>query len=103
MSVLQIIANFTADFVSTQGNPCPKSVIVGSLGLTDYQYRKEIKKLTEDGLIRFERWVEHDEYDTFFIQGWYLTDKGRETEEYKKAHERVREVFKDVYGFDIGS
>lgn len=101
MSVLSTIANFQADFVSTCGYPCPKSVIIKENGLTDYQYSKEIKKLKDEGLIKFSRWVEKDEYESYFIQGWYLTPAGKETLEYNQAYARVRSNVKKCFDFEI--
>lgn len=101
MSVLSTIANFQADFVSTCGYPCPKSVIIKENDLTDYQYSKEIKKLKDEGLIKFSRWVETDEYDYYFIQGWYLTPVGKKTLEYKQAYARVRSNVKKCFDFEI--
>lgn len=100
MSVLSTIARHEADFVATQGYPCCKSIIIHRNRLNEYQYRKEIKILKEKGLIKFRRWIEHDESEYTFVQGWYLTDKGTETPEYQRACDDVNERMLKVFGFE---
>lgn len=98
MSVLSTIARNEADVIVSCGYPCCKSIIVSQNKLNECQYRKEMAILKQKGLIKFSRWIEHDD-ELVFVQGWYLTDKGRESDEYQKACIEVDTRMKKIFGF----
>lgn len=72
------------------GAPIPSTFIRDTLKITLYKVRKVLKALKDKGLIEshftsfYSSW-----YEQFFISnGYRLTEKGKQTDEYKKAEER---------------
>lgn len=86
-AVFECIAKWETAYALSYGSPMLRSVILKRTGLNLYQYRKQIKELKENGLIRYERYIERiycEGYleDCYFVQGWLPTAKGRQTEVY---------------------
>jgi DNA-binding PadR family transcriptional regulator len=69
---------------------------------TLYQIRKELKRLKEQGLIESVRYCEVGEDRNYLVSGYQITDKAKDTPEYKKAWEEEREICKKAFGIDIG-
>lgn len=83
--------------------PVPLYIIAEPLGLTRNQARYRLRELKRLGLVKHCREVVKDEYGCFPCIGWRLTDKAKETEEYKKAWEKERELSKKFSDMmDIG-
>lgn len=102
-AVFDAIVWWEANYALSFGYPLPRSAIMYEKGLNLYQYRKQIKELKENELITYTRYMEHDFcegylQDSYFVQGWVLTRKGRKTEEYQKALLKAEEFFKSSFG-----
>lgn len=98
-AVFECIAKWETAYALSYGSPILRSVILKRTGLNLYQYRKQIKELKENGLIRYERYIERiycEGYleDCYFVQGWLPTSKGRQTELYVKIAEAEEERMK---------
>ena len=81
--------------------PFPSTVLSKSCGLSLYKTRKELKRLKEQGCVVADRYTESTEDGQILLNGYTITEKAKETEEYKKAFEVVRKIVKDVYGFEL--
>lgn len=81
--------------------PFPSTVLSKSCNLSLYKTRKELKVLKEQGYVVADRYTESTEDGQILINGYTITEKAKETEEYKKAFEVERKLVNDVYGFDI--
>ena len=93
-AVFNSIVNWESNYAMSYGCPLSRSVIMRQNKLNLYQYRKQVKELKEKGLIKYERYIERTYCegfleDVYFIQGWRLTDKGRNTELFKQALEQA--------------
>ena len=82
--------------------PVPARSIAKCLNLTVNQARYQLRKLKKLGYV--ETISEHviSEDCPLPYHGWAITDKARETEEYRKAWEEERELCKKCFGMDIG-
>lgn len=81
--------------------PYPSTVLCKSCGLSLYKTRKELKALKEQGYVIANRYTERLDDMQILLNGYTITDKANETEEYKKAFEEERKIVKDVYGFEL--
>lgn len=102
-AVFEAIVWWEANYGLSFGYPMPRSAIMNQEGLNLYQYRKQIKELKEKGLIEYTRYMEYDFcegylQDSYLVQGWLLTGKGKETEEYQKASLEAKEIFERSFG-----
>ena len=84
-AVFNSIVKWESNYAMSYGCPLSRSVIMRQNNLNLYQYRKQVKELKEKGLIKYERYIERVYcegflQDVYFVQGWLLTDKGRNTE-----------------------
>ena len=91
-AVFECIAKWETAYAMSYGSPILRSVILRETGLNLYQYRKQIKELKENGLIKYVRYIERvycEGYleDCYFEQGWLPTGKGRQMELYKEIAE----------------
>lgn len=98
-AVFECIAKWETAYAMSYGSPILRSVILRETGLNLYQYRKQIKELKENGLIKYVRYIERvycEGYleDCYFEQGWLPTAKGRQTELYKEIAEAEEERMK---------
>lgn len=82
--------------------PYPSTLMAKSLNLSLYKVRKELKSLKEQGLVVADRYCEVTDEGTILINGYTITEKAKQTEEYKKAYEEERKICLDVFGVDIG-
>ena len=86
---------------SSYGCPLSRSVIMRQNNLNLYQYRKQVKELKDKGLIKYERYIERTYCegfleDVYFVQGWRLTRKGRNTELFKQALEQAEKRVESI-------
>lgn len=79
-------------------HPFPSTALAMSLGCSLYFARKELKKLKELGLVESCRECSVTEYGNYILNGYRLTEKARETEEYKTALKKEREIRKKCFG-----
>lgn len=66
---------------------------------------KELRRLKKEGLV-YSSWENfysewHEQW--FITSGWSITEKAKQTEPYKRAWEREREVCQECFNIDIGS
>lgn len=79
--------------------PYPARLIAKQSGISIYKTRKELKKLKENGFVRtFSVYIENDEETFFPYNGWGITQKAKETKEYKTAREEEDKLVHDVFG-----
>lgn len=81
--------------------PYPSTSLSKHCGLSLYRTRKELKKLKDQGLVVSDIQTISDDEGTAIIRGYTITNKAKETEEYKKAHEEEREICIKVFGYDV--
>ena len=82
--------------------PYPSTCLSRNLEMSLYKTRKELKRLKEQGYVISDRYVEVGEDRNIIVNGFTITKKARETEEYKKAYEEERQLLKECFNFDIG-
>lgn len=81
--------------------PFPSTILSELCNLSLYKTRKELKSLKEQGYVIADRYTESTEDGQILLNGYTITEKAKETEEYKKAFEIERNIVKDVWGFDL--
>ena len=84
--------------------PIPSTFLSEICNLSLYKTRKELKKLKEQGYIISDCMSIYNDFECqqYIIRGYTLTEKGKETEEYRKAYEEERKLCDECFGFDIG-
>lgn len=82
--------------------PLPSTALSKATNKSLYQTRKELKRLKEQGYVTSARYCEVGEDRNYLMSGYQITDKAKETPEYKKAWEEERQICKEVFGIDIG-
>lgn len=82
--------------------PYPSTCIAGTTGWRLYYVRKLLKELKQEGLIDSDLWVEPGDERPILVRGYVLTEKGKNTDEYRQAWERERQLCKECFDFDIG-
>lgn len=100
-AVFNSIVKWESNYAMSYGCPLSRSVIMRQNNLNLYQYRKQVKELKEKGLIKYERYIERTYCegfleDVYFVQGWLLTDKGRNTELFKQALEQAEKRVESI-------
>ena len=80
--------------------PFPSTCLSEVCGKSLYQTRKELKKLKEEGYVVSDRYCEIGEDRNYLVSGYTITDKAKETEEYKQAFEE-EEICRECFGIDI--
>lgn len=69
-----------------------------------HKTRKILKELKAKGLVKSDREVIRDPGEGIAIlNGYTITNKARETPEYKKAFEEERRICKKCFGIDIAN
>lgn len=81
--------------------PYPSTILSEICELSLYKTRKELKKLKEQGLVISERYCAVEEDGNCLVSGYTITEKAKETEEYKKAFAEERKLCQEVYGWDM--
>ena len=100
--VLYTLCRYSVSIVGSQ-YPVPAHLIAEHLNLTIDQARYSLRKLKQLGLVESCCELLGDEEDGYFpYHGWRITDKAKETEEYKKAWEEERALCKKCFDMDIG-
>jgi|GEM_PF-2005496 len=82
--------------------PVPAWVIAKHLNLTINQARYRLRKLKKLGYVETTSEFVISEDCNLPYHGWTITDKAKETEEYKKAWEEERTLCKKCFDMDIG-
>ena len=81
--------------------PYPSTCLSNVCEMSLYQTRKELKKLKEQGFIVADRYCEIGEDRNYLISGYTITDKAKETQEYKMAFEEERKICQECFNIDI--
>ena len=100
-AVFNSIVKWESNYAMSYGCPLSRNVIMRQNRLNLYQYRKQVKELKEKGLIKYERYIERTYCegfleDVYFVQGWRLTRKGRNTELFKQALEQAEKRVESI-------
>ena len=83
--------------------PFPATVIAETIGISVHKVRYHLRKLKAKGLVdSFHDGGITEEGDVFCYWGWTITKDAFSTEEYKKAHEKERDICKECFDIDIG-
>lgn len=72
------------------------------LNLTVSQTRYRLRKLKKLGYVETPSGFVISEFCSLPYHGWTITDKAKETEEYKKAWKEERALCKKCFDMDIG-
>jgi hypothetical protein len=78
--------------------PYPSKVLYDACNLSLYQTSKELKALKAQGYFVDDWHAVSTEYGPIVLIGCRITDKAKETEEYKKAFEDGRKIVLESYG-----
>lgn len=83
--------------------PFPSTVLSKLCGLSLYKTRKELKRLKQEGFVISQHYSEYSDWDCQYhlYNGYTITTKAHETEEYKKAFEEERKLVKECFGYDL--
>ena len=82
--------------------PYPSTFIASQLNISVDKVRYQLKKLKEQELVESFRYGgQTEDGDVYCMRGFRITDKAKETEEYKKALEEEKEICKECFGIDI--
>ncbi len=82
--------------------PYPSTCIAETTGWRLYYVRKLLKELKQEGLIDSDLYVDQGEERPILIRGYVVTEKGKNTNEYRLAHEVERKICKECFDIDIG-
>ena len=99
--MLEFIASWELDYIVSGGIPVTRMIITEHTGMDGKTYRKEIRKLKKEGLIRAERVYFRDWYEEgvgLNVRGWALTEKARKLESVKRIEKEIEERIKQVFG-----
>lgn len=81
--------------------PFPSTCLSKICELSLYKTRKELKALKEAGLVVSDRYCLVGEDGNILVNGYTITEKAKETEEYKKAYAEEADICKKAFGIDI--
>lgn len=83
-------------------HPYSSTDIARCLGISKGKAYYQLKKLKEQGLVKSCKEGGQTEYgDVFCLRGFTVTDKAKETEEYKMALQEEAEICKKCFDIDI--
>ena len=83
--------------IMTNRIPIPSTIIADEIKISVYQARKELKKLKEAGLVVSTIYCDKTKFGNFIIRGYTITEKARDTKEYKTAYEESEKVMKECF------
>ena len=81
--------------------PFPSTCLSRLCNTSLYKTRKELKKLKEQGLVVSDRYCEIGEDRNILVNGYTITEKAKETEEYKKAFQEEAAICKECFGINF--
>lgn len=83
-------------------HPYPSTAIASQLGIPIGKVRYHLKKLKTQGMVKsFHESGSAEDGDVFGAWGFGITDKAKESDEYKKAYEEESQLCKECFGFDL--
>lgn len=84
--------------------PFPATAIARALDMSVNKVRYHLRKLKQQGIVDSIREGGMTEYgEVFCYNGWHITEKAHDTNEYKKAYEEERKLCKECFGIDISN
>lgn len=81
--------------------PMPSTLLSKDTGLSLYKTRKELKALKNLGLVISDRYCVVGEDKNYLLNGYTITEKAKDTEEYKTAYEEEKVIFKKCFGYEL--
>ena len=82
--------------------PYPSTAIARTLEMKVSKVRYQLNKLKLQGMVEsFSNGGQTEEGKVYCINGFRITEKAKETEEYKKALEEERIICKECFNIDI--
>lgn len=102
--LLEFIASWELDYIVSGGLPATRMIITEHIGTDGKTYRKEIRKLKKEGLIRAVRVNIGDYFEEgsgLDIVGWELTEKARNLEMMKRIKKEVEDRIEQVFGSEF--
>lgn len=82
-------------------HPYPSTALSKACGLSLYKTRKELKALKANGLVESDIECLCGEEGNWILRGYHITEKAKETKEYKKAFEEEKEICKEIFDIDL--
>lgn len=102
----KVLYELCRDNISIMGGwrPLSARLLAEKIGITVNQIRYQLRKLKKEGYVKNVCEFICDEESCLPYHGWMIceTDKLKDTEEYKKAHEEERKLCQKVFNIDIG-
>lgn len=98
----QILYNLCWHCVGIMGGwyPFPAWAIAQQSGVSISTARRHLRELKKDGLVKTFSIAVSEEYPLPY-NGWTITEKAKETEEYKTAWKKEKKLCRDVFGTDM--
>jgi len=90
--------------VSIMGGWCPfpATAIAKTLDMSVHKVRYHLRKLKQQGIVDSIREGGMTEYGELFCNnGWHITEKAHDTNEYKKAYKEERKLCEECFDIDI--
>lgn len=81
--------------------PFPSTILSKLCNMSLYKTRKELKRLKDLGYVKADRWCDVGEDRNYLVNGYTITEKAKETEEYKKAYSEEANICKWCFDIDI--
>lgn len=82
--------------------PYPSTLLSKVCNKSLYQTRKELKILKEQGYIKSDKYCAVTEDGNYLINGYTITEKAKETEEYRKAYAEAKRLFNWCFNINTG-
>lgn len=84
-------------------HPYPATCISKMLNIPLGKVRYHLRKLKKEGLVEsIHEGGMTEDGEVYCLWGWCITEKAHETEEYKKAYEKERNLCIECFGWDCG-
>lgn len=80
--------------------PYPARLIAEQTGVSISTARRRLRQLKKEGLVETFSVGPDDEFPIPY-NGWRVTEKGEETEEYKAAWEKEKKLCREIFGPDM--
>lgn len=82
--------------------PYPSTALAKTTKLSVGKVRYQLKKLKEQKLVEsFREGGQTEDGEVYCLRGFRITDKAKESKEYKKAYEEEKKICKECFGIEI--
>lgn len=82
--------------------PYPSTGIARNTGISLGKVRYQLKKLKKDGLVEsFSMGGQDEDGNVYCMRGFGITERAKQTQEYKKAFEEEKKICKKCFDIDI--